>query len=530
VTGAPPPDATGPAAPSRSAPPAAPDEAATPEAELGAFLRRLETRRRRQRLGLLAFLIAVAAGLASAVWVLRAAGGAEDDADAADDPDAPYRFPFPDDPAALARLDAAAVHERLFPEWIVAAARSRSAEGRQAARERHAALRAAVAGDRNLAAIADELLSRVEEDAWLHARRILVLFDAWNRYLERHDVPYELHATVRAGDGRPFLTLRCYRRTLALSVPVGPRTVRATLLQRVDGLNLRELFLGQASEDEHGARVVLDRVSDFALAELWPLLADPVVAAATWTPTQRALAGPTTSAAALALPPDALAVLRRTAPHRAALEALRRALDDRSECGARYGFNFVPWNGFDAATVARARRWAERSAGNDCPDLQPAEADVLAQASTALAAEAAALRPALETLVAWAARPTAIHEVRHVADEPSTGDGRPPHCPDCLGLGPAAVGELSAYLASFADPSGAWPAVVQACGLLERPEPGPHFQALTLALARLLPDGCAAPAPGDLAARAAALQAELLGPTDPVVLPPEFPARLPALR
>jgi hypothetical protein len=516
--------------PPPTAPPPAPDDPAPLETEATAFVRRLEIRHRRLRLGLLVLLLVVAVGLGLAVWVLHEASGSGDGGAVDEEPDAPYRFPFPDDPAAVARVEAVAVHERLFPAWLVSAAAARSAEGRREAREAHAALRAAVAADRNLAAIADELLVRIEEDAWLHARRILVLFDAWNRYLERHGVPYEIHATVRAGDGRPFVTARCYHRAFALPVPVGARTVRATLLRRVDGLNLRELFLGQAGEDEQGARVVLDRVSDFALGELWPLLAEPAAAGASWTPTQQALAGPVAAAAARGLPPDTFAVLRRTAPARAALEAVRRALDVRAECGARYGFNFVPWNGFDEATVARARHWAERAAGNDCPDLLPEEAETLARASVALAAEAAALHPALERLVAWAARPTTIHEVRHVADEQGTAAGRPPHCPGCLGLGPTAIGELSAYLASFADPGSAWAAVVQACGLFDRPEPGPHFQALTLVLARLLPDGCTGSPPEDLATRAAALQHELLGRTDPVALPPEFPSQLPVVR
>ncbi|MBI5499614.1 MAG: hypothetical protein HY907_05195 [Deltaproteobacteria bacterium] len=497
------------------------------------YLERLSVQRRRRRLGV-AVILAVAVALAVAgIVVLHAASrGPAEGADAAEAvPEGPYVFGHPDDPAALATIDHAKVHGELFPGWIVAAAHARSYEAWQEAKRVFSGLREAAAPDANLAAILDELQTLVDENAWSHASRILVLYEAWSDYLARNGVGYEVRAVVHeGGSAPPWVGARFYATVAPLGVRVGEHEVEVRLVRRTDDLNVRELYLGSASEKGKGVRVVVDRVSDFALRELWPLLA-PVPAAGEdpLTPLERNLAPRVAADIEAALPADAVAVLRDTAGARACLTRVVRQVEERQECGSRYGFNFIPWNGFSADTLASAARRAERSAGDACPALTREEAADMARCSAEPAA-AAGVRPALERLVAWAARHTVVHEARHGADDAAAEAGRPLACGDDTGLSGDSCQELSAYLAAFADPATGFTAAFQACSYRNDTLGGPAARALDVAFARLLPGGCESPLPPGFKDAAARLQRELLGRAEPVVLPAAYPATLPVLR
>ena len=332
------------------------------------YLERLTIQRRRRRIGVAVILGAASALAVAAVVVLVAASdGPEGGRDAGDgDPSAPYVFAHPNDPAALAKIDQAKVHGELFPKWIVAAAHARSYEAWQESKEVFAGLREAVTPDANLTAIADELQSLVDENAWSHAKRILVLYQAWSDYLERNGIGYEVRAVVHeGGSAPPWVGARFYATVAPLAVRVGDRELEVRLVRRTDDLNIRELYLGSASEKGRGVRVVVDRISDFALRELWPLLTP--VPEGDWDPLtlrERNFAPRVAAEIEAALPADAVESLRRTAPARACLTRVVRQVEDRASCGSRYGFNFVPWNGFSADTLARAKRRAEREGGS----------------------------------------------------------------------------------------------------------------------------------------------------------------------
>jgi hypothetical protein len=498
------------------------------------YLERLTIQRRRRRIGIAVILGAAGALAVVAVVVLSAASdGPAPDADGGfSDPSASYAFAHPDDPAALAAIDHAKVHGELFPRWIVAAAHARSYEAWQESKGVFVGLREAVAADANLAAIADELQSLVDENAWSHASRILVLYQAWSDYLERNGVGYEVRAVVHeGGSAPPWVGARFYATVAPVAIRVGERELEVRLVRRADDLNIRELYLGSASEKGRGVRVVVDRISDFALQELWPLLAG--APAGDWDPLTRLERNFATRVSAeieAALPADAAATLREVAGARACLTRVVRQVEERAECGSRFGFNFIPWNGFSADTVARAKRRAERSGDDDCPEVTVEEAEDMARCSAELAGAGAGLRPALERLVAWAARHTAVHEARHGADSLAAEAGRPLTCRGAEALVGDACSELSAYLAAFAEPGTGFSALYQACSFLESGSRRASGRALEVAFGRLLPGGCEGPLPEDLAGEARRLQGEFLGREEAIVLPADYPETLPVVR
>jgi hypothetical protein len=496
------------------------------------FLHRLEVRRRRLRLVLAVVLALGAAGAVASVVLLRTlAGDGEGKTRSPDADGKPYAFAHPDDPAALRNIDMATVHGVLFPEWIVACAHALSHERWERAQQAFAALRAAVQDDANLAGILDELQSLVGKDPWRGARQILRLYEAWSDYLARNGIPYEVRAVVHeGGEGPPWVSARFYRTVAAFTVQVDARAVDARLVRRVDSLNLRELYLGEAREEGRGARILVDRVSDFALSELWPLLcAPPAGAEDPRTDEQGSFAPFVTAEIEAALPVDTVAVLRGAACARAELQRVARQIEGRAACGSHYGINYVPWNGFGPDTVASLRERAAATGDSPCPDVTVDEAGDAARYSQELAF-VPQLRLQLERLVAWAARSTAIHEARHVADDLDERAGKPLRCPDCGRLPASSLAELSAYLASFADPATGHAALYQACSLRASATTGPFAPALDAVLPCLLPGGCRGVIPNEVPVRAAPLQQELLGRADAITLGGEFPSSVPATR
>jgi hypothetical protein len=230
-----------------------------------------------------------------------------------------------------------------------------------------------------------------------------------------------------------------------------------------------------------------------------------------------------------ALPAETVAVLRGVACARAKLQRVARQIEERAACGSAYGINYVPWNGFGPDTVASLRERAAATGHSLCPEVTADEADDAARYSQELAF-VPRLRVQLERLVAWAARSTAIHEARHVADDLDEQAGKPLRCASCGRLPASSLAELSAYLASFADPATGYAALYQSCSLRASASAGPFAPALDAVLPRLLPGGCNGVIPDDAPASAATLEQELLGRNDAIALGGEFPSVVPATR
>jgi hypothetical protein len=172
------------------------------------------------------------------------------------------------------------------------------------------------------------------------------------------------------------------------------------------------------------------------------------------------------------------------------------------------------------ATLQIAASGAESSA---CPDVTEAEWQLFAARSAHLRG-IPGLREALEHLVGFVAGAVVVHEARHAADDAVLA-GQGISCVGCPeGTSHRSALEGSAYLASFADPVHGALAMYQACAL--DPEWVPDRVAMVSWLAERLGGGCEGGSPVDRAARAAALEGEIFGRSEPVEVV-DFPTSLP---
>ncbi|HYD54301.1 MAG TPA: hypothetical protein VEA99_16820 [Gemmatimonadaceae bacterium] len=433
-------------------------------------------------------------------------------------------------PPALEQVDLTRVHAELLPRWLIAQGKQAAGEDVAAEPAAFAELRAAVAPDANLAALLDELHelsapSRLGEAP----RRALYLTWAWSHYLDRHGAPFLVLGNVRARDFGPLLTATIHRVHADVAVAVGEAEHRVRITSRVDGTNLREAYLGAAGHDD--AVVVVDRLRDFTLDEVWPLL-DPWLELR--SPVQRSFAAAIRAEVSARLSPVAVRRLENTATVRSSIAEVVRGIEARRrDCDSGLRIDSVPWYGLPPVRLTRLAVAAEHHAERECPGITAAEVQVLARATEALEADVM-LETALEELVALTAEHVAIHEARHLADaEHADGFDEPLPCAPCSeAMGITARAELSGYLASLAWSPAPALALYQACRSLApdqgKPlEPGePHREALDL-LQRRIGLVCAKGPPEELQALARHLEVEMLGRSDAIALPESFPRRLP---
>ena len=367
---------------------------------------------------------------------------------------------------ALESIDLARVHGALLPSYMIAASRiGRDTGALDRADDALAALRAEAGQDPNLDALLGELGSLLRDDALqTRPRRILYLVWAWSSYLDRAGLPWWVEASVLFRDWGGFLCTKSYHVHRDLRVAVGPDRYRVRLIGRVDRTNVRERHLGHAGRDSDGALVVVDRVEEFALERLMPVL------------------GPGGGG------------------------ACNRG---RSSLAAHVRDEIIRGLGGTTSQVLAAYATAR------CAEPAGGAEDALPESMA---------RTARCGLVAWAHRVPVIHETRHVADdERASARDRPlacAGCPDSFGI-PTRL-ELSAYLASFAAEGTGYAALLQACAV-ESDDETPHARALRFLTPRLLPHGCDGEVPDDLYARAQELEQELFGRSDEIALPDDFP-------
>jgi hypothetical protein len=433
-------------------------------------------------------------------------------------------------PPALEQVDLPRVHAELLPRWLIAQGKRAAGEGGEAEVAAFAELRAAVAPDANLAALLDELHelsppSRLGESP----RRALYLTWAWSHYLDRHDAPFLVLGSVRAQGFGPLLTATIHHVHADVAVAVGMAEHRVRITSRIDGTNIREAYLGAAGHDD--ALVVVDRLRDFVIDEIWPLL-DPLHELRSVV--QRNFAASIRAEAGARLSPVALRRLENTAAARASIAEVVRGIEARRrDCDSGLRLDHVPWDGLAPESLVRLAEAADRHVEGDCPGITAAEVQALARATEALQADIM-LEAALEELVALTAEHVAIHEARHLADaEHADGFDEPLPCAPCSeAMGITARAELSGYLASLAWSSAPALALYQACRSLG-PDQGkprkrgePHREALDL-LQRRIGLVCAKGPPEGLQSLARHLEQEMLGRSDPIALPESFPLQLP---
>lgn len=388
----------------------------------------------------------------------------------------PWAPRFAVDPATTGGIDHATLHEKLLPAWVIAGDRRGSPEGDARYADACAAIRAAIAPDPNLGGLFDTLDHGVTAGPANDPAALIDASAAWSRYLADRGVPWRVHGTVRSYGENGSFALKTYHVLAAIDVAVddadtGPGTARAEIVTRTDGLNVVEGYLGAVSDADDGARVIVDRVETFAIDTLWPQL-DGIDA--------HPLAPRVNAEVAAVLPADTLARLRTTAPARRQVVAAVQAIRERRRCGNQMVVQVIPWDGFADEDFTDI---VAHDLGDPCPGVTPEEAEAI-HAGSATLRETPGLHDAIEALVAFATRPTLVHEARHVLD--GGVEGHLACALGCADLSDATRAELSAYLASFASDGVAATALLQACEV--RDQGGAHGRAL--ALVRAIPGAC----------------------------------------
>jgi hypothetical protein len=415
------------------------------------------------------------------------------------------------DREALGRVDLDLVHEELVPDWV-----STPGGLRRLHLER---VRRAVAPDANLLALLDRV-AELEPDPVLHGAELRGVLGAWNQYLAKGGSPWRLGGEVVLGDAGARYLLKSYRVvTDEPTVTVGGATFPVEVRRRADPLGTPDTWLGRVHDHEDGIVLLLDRLTSFALDELWPVL-DPELEL---SPLQRRFAPALRAELALHLSAEELRTLEETAADRYWMMRAVGAIHARHACGSEFTVSKLAWNGFSARDLTTFQRHAE-GARAECPEVLPTEALVFATRSWHLQ-HTAGVRDALEHLVAVVGEGVLVHESRHAADDRLL-DGQRIACigcpPDTSHLGAL---EASAYLAGFADPTHGVVSLFQACRVADDASEDVRAGIAFLA-ERLAPGGCDGAPPADLALRAAALEREVFLRSEPAVLT-AFPAGLP---
>jgi hypothetical protein len=211
-----------------------------------------------------------------------------------------------------AQLQMERLHAELWPNFTIAL--------RGDAREAKAALLGAVEGDGELWAIAAEMVDLAEQTPERNAETLIELCGRWTATLHARGEPWILECNVMSGRSGAFFYTKSYEVLSDLTVTVSGEATRARLIRRADNTNLVEQYLGHSGDLERGAMIVSDRIADSAL-EIWASLdgADP------WSEPLRAELG-------RALPPEAVAALVETAPHRRALQDAADSINQRRQC------------------------------------------------------------------------------------------------------------------------------------------------------------------------------------------------------
>jgi len=402
-------------------------------------------------------------------------------------------------PSLLGQVDLRRVHEELLPNWTVAQAWV-DRQGSEPAAAALQSLQLAIASDANLTELLTELAERARGDLWQEGERLIFLASAWSRYLDEQDAPWRVEGGVIDLGSGPFFYVKVYEILADGAVGVGGLPARIRLMRRADTLNVREAHLGHVVEGEDAGLVVLDRIEEFAADQLWPLL-DPSGQGAL-DRLGAAHGAAVRAEAAQALPPEDLLLLQETARTRLDLVAAVRSVSER---GCDFRFNAIPWQGFDAQDRDMLGRAYRDSLGQRCPAITRDEVQPLLESSETLRSTRD-LDRALASLVGWAARSTAVHEARHVADRG-------------LDLDPIET-ELSAYLASFAADGVGALSFFQAC-LANAGIDGVHARAL-----RVSGLDCEDPPP-DRADQARAVSRDVFDHEDLVVLAADFARSVP---
>ena len=324
----------------------------------------LKTHRRRRLLGSVV-LFFVGVMLSVSAWTHQRVLGRvmRGEVTLADEPR--YEPAYVVDAETLATIDWAEIHSRLLPAWVIARGQHSvpEADREDRAQRAYTKLRYALAADRNLVELFDEVEEHLRRDPLGGAGRLDYLLWAYNHYLETNDIPWRVEATLlmrRQARAAPTFLTRSYQVLEDLRSPDG---YRLRLLRRADLTNVDEGFLGHTSSRDDGALVMLDQVLQFGVHHVWPLLHAGLDGR---LPTRsQSLADHVRREALGALDANDYALLHETAVDQQALIEVAASIHSRQRCGNRFKIYGCPGTVWKRPTNARSsKRSAEAKAPN----------------------------------------------------------------------------------------------------------------------------------------------------------------------
>ncbi len=435
-----------------------------------------------------------------------------------------YNFIKERQQAAAAQEGMELVHARLFPHWLIEIANTPQPERADA--KTFPALRQAVEHDELLVGILDKMQAiLIAENIDEKDGELLQLRWAWNRQLTELDEPYYLQADVVSINQNTIWVAEFYRTLAKTIVSAAEIPVDILIVERIDSTNSFEMYTGLAHAGATEAIVLVDRTFDTVVERLWPLLDtenSPSETPEVEGSVESVMLDSVLTEMRLALAPEHVERLIATAPLRRELAEITYDLINRKGCERSVRLQPASWDGYDPRTLDQLSVWAKIDRLESCPRATHKEADRLREISRTLQRDKP-LKDALESMLAWLTRSTAIHEARHIADDQLVNGLEASLecelCPDSMNT--SARAELSAYLASFAWSDAPNTSLFLAC-MNNTSGRGPHRTALGVAL-RHLKTLCGKPPPPELSTRAQEVEESLFGRRQPIILPDDYP-------
>ena len=406
------------------------------------------------------------------------------------------------------------VHVELLSAWLLSRAKAAGAGPEEEAFEE---LLDALdeGGIPELRAIAEDLREETQRRGYEKDDALAGHLTAWNEALDRAGAPFVIRGGALESPRGPQLFITSGRTLHDGVVDVGSQTVRVRVIERVDDMNIRESVLGENVEVAQGGLLLSDRVLEFAIDRIWPIL-DPQAKPTAWSAT---MVDAVRAEVRRDLSPESYAVLEDLAGARLAAVEAALATQSRRKCS---GFLFprVGWRGVSPRDRDVLRRHVS---AKDCPDVTEQEFEAVRTFTDRASAEPD-LEEAVGALLAWSLRPIALHEGRHAADVEVTGSLlEPVPCSACGDLSDRAKNELSAYAAEFAWTSAPAMAAYQVC-LAIAGSGGSHRSAIEFLFDELDGD-CVSGLPDQATVRA--FEKRAFARDQPMALREAFPGSIP---
>ena len=299
------------------------------------------------------------------------------------------------------------VHSWLLPSWAIARINGSNEQTKELREE----LLAELSPNPKLVELFLSLEASGSEPESTTTEQFVPICWAWNQYLDRHQAPWRIRCIQYVVQEDTWFYINTYQVVADVIVDIEDEGHRVRLLRRMDRNGARENYLGHTGTEVEGALLVLDRIRDFALDDLWPLLdSEP----AKNSPPYQVILGPAVrSDIQRVVGSEHMTVLSRTAGIRKEMLNIWSDLQPIRDC-LELSHLRLPWSGPTKETLSQFKGERTRQP-NPCPEIPPKKLGRLLQITDELAKEGQ-LVPALDHLLAWAARPVVLHEAQHLAD------------------------------------------------------------------------------------------------------------------